>query len=60
MELLYAIAEVLDIPNEWIIIDRVIDDMAWFHNVKSGAAYSCRTVRGGKFLKRHSIRYEAN
>lgn len=54
MELIHAIAEYFDIPNEFVIIDRVIDSGVWFHT-KAGASYTCSMVRG-KFLKKNSIR----
>lgn len=54
MELIYAIAEYLDIPNEFVTVDRVESNIAWFHT-KAGASYTCNIVRG-KFLKKNSIR----
>ena len=54
MELLYAIADYLEVPNEFVVIDSVSDDLVWFH-VKS-MRYTCKTTRNGKFLKKHSIR----
>jgi hypothetical protein len=57
MELIYSIAEYLQIPNEFITIDKVYDDIAWF-STKQGSKYSCKTVRNGKFLKKNSIRID--
>ena len=57
MELIYSIAEYLNIPNEWVIIDKVINNAAWFH-VKNGTHYSCRTTRNNKYLKKNSIRID--
>jgi len=59
MELIYAIAIDLGIPNEFIIMDKVDEqsNCAWFHT-KAGARYSCRTVRNGKFLKKNSVRID--
>jgi hypothetical protein len=59
MELIYAIADNLGIPNEFIIMDKVDakGNCAWFHT-KAGARYSCRTVRNGKFLKKNSVRID--
>lgn len=55
MELIYAIAEYLGIPNEFITIDRAVGSSVWF-STKAGAKYSCSTVRNGKYLKKNSIR----
>lgn len=55
MELIYAIADYLGIPNEFIFIDKAVDDCIWFHT-KAGARYSARTVRSGKYLKKNSVR----
>ena len=55
MELIFQIADYLDIPNEFVFIDKVIGVTVWFH-VSTGAAYTCDTVRCGKFLKKNSIR----
>ena len=57
MELIFAIADYLEIPNEFVFIDRVGDNIVWFHT-SAGAAYTCLTVRGGKFLKKNSIRVD--
>ena len=57
MGLLYEIAEYLDIPNEFITIDKAIGVNVWFHT-KAGAKYSCSTVRNGKHLKKNSIRID--
>lgn len=57
MKLIYAIADYLGIPNEFIFIDKVSDDCVWFHT-KAGANYSCRTVRNGKYLKNNSVRID--
>lgn len=54
MELIYAIADYFDIPNEFIFIDSVRGDAVWFHT-KAGAQYTCHLSRG-KFLKKNSIR----
>lgn len=59
MELIYAIANELNIPNEFINIDRVSSNVVWF-SLKSGARYTCKTVRNGKYLKKHSIRADFN
>ena len=56
MELIYEIAEYLDIPNEFITIDKVIGSDVWF-STTAGAQYSCSTVRGGKHLKKNSVRH---
>lgn len=55
MELIYDLAEYLDIPNEFITIDGVFGDLVWF-STTAGARYTCTTVRNGKRLKKHSIR----
>jgi hypothetical protein len=55
MDLIYEIAEYFDIPNEFITIDSVIGNIAWF-SLKAGAQYTCKTTRGGKRLKKNSIR----
>lgn len=55
MELIYEIAEYMNIPNEFITINKVIGNIAWF-STKAGAQYSCSTVRDGKHLKKNSIR----
>ena len=55
MELIYAIAEYLDIPNEHITINNAAGSLIWF-STKHGSQYTCQTVRGGKFLKKNSIR----
>ena len=55
MELIFAIADKLDIPNEFVFIDRIIEDIVWLHT-KSGACYTCKTVRGGKYMKANSLR----
>lgn len=55
MELIYAIADELNIPNEFVIIDRAFDGMVWFHT-KAGAKYSARTKNDGKYLRKNSIR----
>jgi hypothetical protein len=57
MILIYEIAEYLNIPNEFISIDLVVGNIAWF-STTSGARYSCTTVRGGKHLKKNSIRHD--
>ena len=57
MELIYEIAEYLDVPNEFISIDMVVGTNVWF-STKAGARYSCSTVRGGKHLKNNSIRHD--
>lgn len=57
MELIYAIADCLDIPNEYISIDSVVGNIVWF-STKSGARYTCQTARNGKYLKKHSIRVD--
>ena len=57
MELIYAIAQEMNVPNEFINIDKVIGDFAWF-STKAGGRYSCRTVRNGKYLKKNSIRVD--
>ena len=54
MELICAIAEYLDVPNEFVTIDKVVGDCCFF-SVR-GAGYNCFTVRGGKFLKKNSVR----
>ena len=57
MELIYAIAEYLEVPNEYIKIDSVIDGLAFFHDTRSPLVkYSCKTIRSGKYLKKNSIR----
>lgn len=56
MEMIYAIADYFDIPNEFISIEVVIGNNVWFRT-KAGARYSCSTVRGGKHLKKNSIRH---
>jgi hypothetical protein len=56
MELIYAIALYLDVPNEWIVIDKVIEDGVWFTVKNYGVSYTCTTVRSGKYLKKNSIR----
>lgn len=58
MELIYAIAQELNIPNECIKINQVIDDIVWFSVSSTGAKYSCKTIRGGKYLKKNSIRID--
>lgn len=57
MELIFAIADYLNIPNEFVSIDKVIGNYCWF-STKAGAQYSCKTVRNGKYLKKNSIRRE--
>jgi len=57
MEIIYAIAEAINIPNEFIIIEKIIDDCIWFRTT-AGAQYSARTVRNGRRLKKNSIRPE--
>ena len=57
MELIYEIAEYLNVPNEFISIDKVVGVHVWF-STTSGAQYSCKTVRGGKHLKKNSIRHD--
>jgi hypothetical protein len=54
-ELYYDIADALDIPNEFITIDKAIANTIWF-STKAGATYSAHTVRDGKRLKKNSIR----
>jgi hypothetical protein len=56
MELIHAIAEYFDLPNEIIIIDKALGNIAWFRI--NGAEYSCKTVRNGKYLKKNSIRLD--
>ena len=56
MELIYAIAAYLDVPNEYIIIDKVVGNLCMFHVSKNGASYYCKLVRNGKYLKKNSIR----
>ena len=64
MELIFAIADYLDIPNEFVFIDKVSGDLVWFHLSTGRSLYwqhfTCKTVRGGKFLKKNSIRGECN
>lgn len=55
MELIYAIADYFGVPNEFITINSVKGDIVWF-STKAGAQYTCKTVRGGKYLKKNSIR----
>lgn len=50
MELYYAIADVLGVPQEWIVIDKVVGDCCYFRIGSNN--YNCRTVRGGKYLKK--------
>ena len=57
VELIYAIAEDLDVPNEWITVDSYNDGIIWF-SVKGQIHYTCRTVRNGKYLKKNSIRVD--
>ena len=57
MEVYYAIGEDLNIPQEFIFITKEIGDCIWFHT-KAGAQYSARTMRGGKYLKKNSIRVD--
>lgn len=57
MEIIYAIAEYFDVPNEEIIINKAVGNSIWF-STKAGARYSATTVRGGKFLKKNSIRID--
>ena len=59
MELIYAIAIDLGMPNERIVMDKVDEagNCAWFH-LTSGTRFSCRTTRNGKFLKKHSVRLD--
>lgn len=57
MELIYEIAEYLDLPNEFISIESVFGNIVWFHTT-AGARYTCKTVRGGKHLKKNSIRHD--
>jgi hypothetical protein len=57
MELIYEIAEYLNIPNEFIFIDEVSGGYAYFH-IKDGARYTCKTIRNGKHLKKNSIRID--
>jgi hypothetical protein len=54
-EVLYAIADEIGVPNEFITVERAIDDYIWFRT-KAGATYSARTVCDGKRLKKHSVR----
>ena len=56
MELIFGIADVLNIPNEFISIDKVCDNLVWFHT-RTGAQYTCKTTRG-KFLKKNSVRVD--
>ena len=58
MELIFAIADYLEIPNELVFIDKVSGDLVWFH-ISSGASYTCKTVRCGKWLKKNSVRVES-
>jgi len=55
MELIYAIAEYFNIPNEYVTIEQQQGDVVYFR-LSAGAGYSCKTVRGGKYLKKNSIR----
>lgn len=57
MELYYEIADYLNIPNEFITINKVSGSLVWF-STKAGAHYSCKTVRNGKHLKKNSIRID--
>ena len=57
MEIIYAIAKYLNIPNEFVTINKAVGNCIWF-STKAGAKYSATTVRGGKFLKKHSIRID--
>lgn len=60
MELIHAIAEYLEVPNERVNIQKVIGEYVWFEILNGGnnPQYSCRTVRGGKYLKKNSIRID--
>jgi len=55
MDLIFDIAEYLDIPNEYIKIDMVIGNMVWF-STKTGKQYTATSIRNGKRLKKDSIR----
>lgn len=57
MELLYAIGEYLNVPQEWVNITRVDGPYVWF-NVRGQANYTCKMVRG-KFLAKNSIRVDS-
>ena len=56
MELIFAIADVLNRPNEFVFIDKVCGNLIWFHTAP-GAQYTCKTARG-KFLKKNSVRVD--
>lgn len=57
MELIYAIADYLNVPQEWVNITSVKENYVWF-NVRGQASYTCKMVRG-KFLAKNSIRVDA-
>lgn len=57
MELINALAEYFKLSNADIIVDTAQGNVVWFHT-KAGARYTCKTVRGGKFLKKNSIRID--
>ena len=59
MELIFAIASHLDVPNEHITITKVNSGLVWFH-VKNGPAnqdYWCKMTKRER-LKTGSIRLE--
>ena len=57
MELIYEIAESLNIPNELISINVIDGDYVWF-STEAGSRFFCKTVRNGKHLKKNSIRHD--
>ncbi len=57
MELIYDISEYLGVPNEHVNIDKVHLNNVWF-STAAGAKFTCKTIRGGKRLKKNSIRLD--
>ena len=59
MELIFAIADYCQVPNEHVTITKVDDGTVWFR-VKNGPAnqdYNCKMTRGER-LKKGSVRLE--
>jgi len=55
MELIYEIAEAMNIPNEYITITAMDGKYCWFI-VKNGGEWTCKTTHKQKHLAKDSIR----
>lgn len=53
MELIYEIADFLNVPNERIEINSVVGNIVFFSVF--GSRYTCKTWKNGKHLKKNSI-----